>query len=524
MSNKTPIVEKTNSFTNENPLKETSSVSSSSTFELFNEKDANKVYLLKSKILAEAIEEIGYGRYQIGLFIVCGFGWFNDNAFPIATSLLIPRLIEVDGVIAPVGRVAYVVLAQNLGLLFGCVLFSLMSDFVGRKLPFQLTLLITSIFAIISGASPNFAALGCFVAFYSVGVGGNIVVDASLFLESIPASDQWVLTVMSLWWALAGVITNLFSWGLISNYSCAELTNCYKNDNKGWRYFMFTIGGFTFILFVIRFCFRVYESPKYYLGIGQDMKAIEVVERIAKTNRKPCPITIEDFQEIDRKYGEIDEGKDALIKKNLAKFDGENFKKMFSSPKLTISNVLIIITWSVIGIAYPLYNSFLPYYLETRGDATKPLSVHETYRNSLIVSVIGIPGALIAGLLVELRTGRKGALSISLLLTGVVLFGSTTAKSSGSYLAWNCFFSLFSNIQYGVLYAYTPEICHVQIRALVFGLASSCNRIMSIFAPIINIFADLTTSVPIFVAGALFLAAGVFVVFFPYEPRGKKSL
>ncbi|KAI5957249.1 hypothetical protein KGF54_000177 [Candida jiufengensis] len=499
--------------------------SSSSSFELFNEKDANKPYLAKSQLLADAIQEIGFGKYQIGLFIVAGFGWFNDNAFPICTSLILPRLNEIDGVHPPEGRLPYIVLAQNFGLLAGCIIFSLLSDIVGRKIPFQITLLVTSIFAIIAGASPNFAALGCFVAFYSVGVGGNIVVDASLFLESIPASYQWILTVMSSWWALAGVITNLISWGLISSYSCESTTNCYKKDNKGWRYFMYTMGGFTFILFLIRFAFRVCESPKYYLAKGQDEKALEVVQKIAEINGKPCPIAIEDFQEIDNRYGNIEGNNDnLLVKSNFSKFESQNLKLMFSSPKLTTSNLLIIFTWALVGISYPMINAFLPYYLETRGDAFKEISVSRTYRNSLIIAVIGIPGAIIAGLLVELRTGRKGALSLSLLLTGVVLFGSTTAKTSNSYLAWNCFFSLFSNIQYGVLYAYTPEILHVQIRALVFGLASSANRVMSIFAPIINMFADLTTSAPIFVAGALFLAAGVLVIFFPYEPRGKKSL
>ena len=34
------------------------------------------VYQAKARILNDAIQEIGMGRYQIYLFICAGFGWF----------------------------------------------------------------------------------------------------------------------------------------------------------------------------------------------------------------------------------------------------------------------------------------------------------------------------------------------------------------------------------------------------------------------------------------------------------------
>jgi hypothetical protein len=43
-------------------------------------------------------------------------------------------------------------------------------------------------------------------------------------------------------------------------------------------------------------------------------------------------------------------------------------------------------------------------------------------------------------------------------------------------------------------------------------------------APIIALYADLTTSVPIFISGALFLLAGFIALLLPFEPRGKASL
>jgi len=149
----------------------------------------------------------------------------------------------------------------------------------------------------------------------------------------------------------------------------------------------------------------------------------------------------------------------------------------------------------------------------------------------------GIPGALIAAWAVELpRIGRKGAMSIATVLTGVFLFCSTTARTSNALLGWNCGYNITSNVMYGVLYAYTPEIFPTKDRGTGNGLAATANRIFGVMAPIIAsipavfwtwlivVYADLTTSVPIYISGALFIVAGCLILILPYEPRGKTSL
>lgn len=497
--------------------------------ELFDENDADPVYFAKSRLVSKAIDEIGFGRYQWGLFFIAGFGWFADNAFPVATSLILPRLIEVDGVHHPADKAPLLTLAQNLGLLAGALFWSTLADIIGRRWAFTLTFLFSGVFGVISGSAPNFAAIGIYCALWSFGVGGNLPVDSALFLEVLPTNKKWILTVMSSWWALGQVITNLISWGLIGNYSCSTETGtiCYKADNQGWRYFLYTIGGLTLLMFLSRFIFGVLESPRFYLSKGNDAKAVEIIHKIAKFNRIEINLTEEQFLEIDKEYGiersENDGTQNQLLKEKLTKYNFSHIRQCFGTKKLFISSSLVIWTWGLIGLAFPLYNAFLPYYIETRSSSSEPLSTNRTYRNTLIVAVLGIPGALIAGLLVELKIGRKGTLIISLLLTGIVLFCSTTARSQNAQLAWNCLFSFFSNIMYGVLYAYTPEVFYSKIRGTGVGLSASFNRVFGVFAPIIAMYADLTTSAPIFVSGALFLLSGVLVVFFPYEPRGKAS-
>ncbi|CAH2353620.1 putative uncharacterized MFS-type transporter PB1E7.08c [[Candida] railenensis] len=499
---------------------------------LFDEGDFSRTYLAKSKIITDEINNIGWGKYHTGLFIVCGFGWYADNAFPIACSLIMIALNEVDGVHLPSSTEGpFLTLAQNLGLFVGAFFWSLSSDIIGRRWAFVITFLFIGVFAVIAGASPNFGALGTFFALLSTGVGGSLPVDSAIYLEFLPSKYQYTLTLLSTYWAFAQLITNLLSWGLISTYSCsAEATVCYKKDNWGWRYFMFTLGGLTLVMFLTRYLFHLFESPRYFLAKGDEVRAVEVIHKVAKINGKESLLTVEDLRAVDdlKLDGDnVDEpvtgSGNELLQARLKKFNLSHVRQCFGSRKLAISSGLVIFTWGLIGLAFPLYNAFIPTYLLKHGFVGDTLTVQETYRNSLIVSVLGIPGSIIGGFLVETKAGRKGILSASLLITGIFLFASTTAKSTNANLGWTCGFSFITAVMYGVLYAYTPEVFPAKIRGTAVGLAASANRIFGIFAPIIAMYANLETSAPIYVSGTLFLLAGILVIFFPYEPRGKSS-
>ena len=43
-------------------------------------------------------------------------------------------------------------------------------------------------------------------------------------------------------------------------------------------------------------------------------------------------------------------------------------------------------------------------------------------------------------------------------------------------------------------------------------------------APIIALYANITTAVPVYIAGALLISAGALTLLLPYEPKGKASM
>lgn len=174
---------------------------------------------------------------------------------------------------------------------------------------------------------------------------------------------------------------------------------------------------------------------------------------------------------------------------------------------------------------YPLYNAFLPYIQSSRGAEFGDGSTFITYRNSLIIATLGVPGAIIGGALVEVPLlGRKGTLGLSTALTGAFLYCSTTATTSQSLLGWNCAFNFTSNVMYAVLYAFTPELFPTKDRGTGNALTAAANRVFGIMAPIVAMFANLQTAVPVYVSGGLFIAAAAVTMCLPFESRGRASL
>ncbi|KAH8809391.1 MFS sugar transporter-like protein [Xylogone sp. PMI_703] len=482
------------------------------------------VYEAKARVLNRAIQEIGMGWYQWQLFIVVGFGWANDNLWPIVTSLIFTSITnEFDP-----SRPPLLTLAQNIGLLAGAMFWGFGCDIFGRRWAFNLTLGVTAVFGMIAASSPNFAAIGCFAALWSFGVGGNLPVDSAVFLEFLPGSHQYLLTILSIDWAIAQVIANLVAWPLLGNLSCQEGEVCTRSKNMGWRYFVICMGGISLIEFIIRFVFfTVYESPKYLMGKGLDEQAVAVVHEVARRNGKTSNLTVEDLKACEELSGGTTQSTDAAtaIKRNLEKVNLTHVRAVFATKKLAYSTTLIMLVWAFIGLGYPLYNAFLPYLQNIRGAKFHDASTYITYRNSLIIAVLGVPGALIGGVLVEVpRFGRRGTLAVSTALTGVFLYASTTALTSNALLGWNCAFNFFSNIMYAVLYGYTPEIFPTKDRGTGNALTATANRIFGIMAPIIAMFANLETSAPVYTSGALFIVAGLLVALLPFESQGKASL
>lgn len=120
--------------------------------------------------------------------------------------------------------------ALYVGLLMGALFWGIGADIVGRKWAFNLSLFLASIFAIISGAAPSYVSWCSFVALSAFGAGGNLVLDTTVFLEFLPSSKHWMVTLMALWWGVGQAIAGLFAWAFIRKSSTIEAVTYKANQ------------------------------------------------------------------------------------------------------------------------------------------------------------------------------------------------------------------------------------------------------------------------------------------------------
>jgi MFS family permease len=132
--------------------------------------------------------QIGFTPYHTKLFILNGFGYAVDSLILLIQSIIAGQAALEFNPSYPNG----LTIAAYVGMLIGALFWGLTADIIGRKIAFNSSLVICSIFAICAGAAPGWEVLGVFVCFSAFGGGGNLVLDTAVFLEYLP-SYRYVL-------------------------------------------------------------------------------------------------------------------------------------------------------------------------------------------------------------------------------------------------------------------------------------------------------------------------------------------
>jgi len=264
---------------------------------------------------------------------------------------------------------------------------------------------------------------------------------------------------------------------------------------------------------------RLRETPKYLLGQGKDEEMIAVLQWFATKYNRPCSLTHERLAAC---------GTVGTSRSKKGKWStGElvvHLRGLFLTKKMGLNTSLIWFSWSLVGLAYPLYNAFLPEYLKSRGAQTGDSSAYVTWRNYVIVNMCGIWGPVLAGFMCEIKfLGRRGTMVVGALVTSMLrsfrskhapqvqllttfavafFFAYTQVRTAAENLGFNCAISFCLNVYYGTLYAYTPEVMPSAHRATGNGISVAFNRLMGITSAIIATLSNTSTPVPIFICAA----------------------
>jgi SHS family lactate transporter-like MFS transporter len=116
----------------------------------------------------------------------------------------------------------------------GALVFGLMADRYGRRLPLMIDLIFYSVIQVLSGLAPTYASFLVLRALFGIGMGGEWGVGASLVMEKVPA--KW-----------RGLVSGFLQQGYAVGYLLAALCYFFVFPKLGWRP-LFFIGGLPALL------------------------------------------------------------------------------------------------------------------------------------------------------------------------------------------------------------------------------------------------------------------------------------
>ncbi|XP_067675131.1 organic cation transporter protein-like [Haliotis asinina] len=353
------------------------------------------------------------------------------------------------------------------GSLVGAFVMGFVSDHIGRKITFFISVALQAISAIVTSFSPNIYVFIVIRAINALSSTSLFMIAFVLGLEMVGPSKR----------VLAGVGVQLFwSVGMFLLGAAAYAL-------RYWKTLQLVISVPSALLF--GFWWLIPESPRWLLSRGRKAEAEVIIQKAAKINGVELPASM--LAELT-----VDEG------------DRGKFTQLFTSRVIRNRTLIIFFNWFVVNIAY--------YGL---GLNVQNLS-GDIYLNYTIASIVETASYVACILLMD-RVGRKLFHCTSMLVGGlacvVVLFPVIYAAPMWVTILLSMVGKLGVSAAFAIIYVFSAELLPTVVRNSGVGASSTCGKIGGMTSPYIAdlgllIGGDLQVALPLIVIGVLCVAAG----------------
>ena len=412
-------------------------------------------------MLNDTIEHIGFGKFQIKLFLLMAFAKFVDAMETAMLPLLFPILKELWHLKNT--DLACIAAATQIGMLFGAVGVGRVSDSIGRRLPLQISLFWLMAFGLTSAAAPNVLVFIIVRGLLGIGYGGNMVMAYTMLAETLPSKQRGpCLAALDVFFGLGALFSCALAWLVIPAI--------------GWRW-LIAICIFLCIPVVIGLMFFP-DSPRYQCAAGKYDKCIKTLQKMAKDNKKELPpwMTLENMKIAaqGRRKSVID-----LALERRAGAGGANAMPTLFGALKPYLFILVPLgaTWFFNALAGVVV-AWVPLYLAEHGGH----NMKDVYIAAIVMALGTLAGGLMMTTLLTFF-GRLPLLRITLfvvcgLCTGMGFLQGTVALTT---MLW--FIEVGKGGVINVLYTYTPEVFPTRIRSTAFGLCSGLHRLAPAISP-----------------------------------------
>ncbi len=429
------------------------------------------------------IERLPMSGYQRKVFAIIATAWLADQVDVALLTFLLGSIV-VTFHLSPVqaGSLAAMTFA---GQLLGNIGAGLTADRFGRRIVFQVTMVIWGLASFAAAGAWSLGALMVFRLIIGVGVGGEAPVAQAMVSELLPSAIRGkYIAFMEGFWAVGYVASGAISFFVLPHF--------------GWRAVFVAVGLLSLVVFVVRR--GLPESPRWLADRGRFAEA-EAVMTMMET-------------EVRRRTGrELPEPQLFVVETHA---HANSFATIFSREYIK-RTVMAFGVWFFALLGFFGLNSWIAVLLKSHG-----FSIIGSVGFVTLITLGGIPGFYITGILLE-RIGRKPVTA------GVLVLGAISAYlyGSASDIAWlfvaGFVMQFFMFGMWSALYAYTPELYPTRARATGAGFASAFGRVGAIIGPIVLplVIANAGTGAAFDLGAAAFGIAALLVVVLGVETKGR---
>ena len=422
------------------------------------------------------------------------FGAFFEIYETALTSLLAPMLMKAGvfhggrGGLFGLPDLASLASATFLGLFLGALLFSSISDRLGRRPIFTYSLIWYAVATFVMSLQHNALGVCAWRLIAAVGVGAEIVAVDAYLSEVMPKA------LRGRGFAISTAIQ--FSAVPLAGFLAAFLAHRSVGAVEGWRLLLLVpVIGAVLIWWVRR---GLPESPRWLAEHGRGAQASLVLDRVEalveRRNRSPLPpVSLDDGPVIVRAGSYRD-----LVRGELGR------------------RVLILLLASCTAtFAYFGFNNWLPSLLEARGvGLTKSLGYSAAIALSFPLAPLGF--SLFAD-----RLERKWQIVLGAAVIAVAGLAFVLQSTALGWITCGLVISIAANLLSYGLHIYRSELFPTRLRGRAIGLIYSVDRLSAAFNSYLIGFLLVTFGVAGVLVGITAAATISMVVVGAFGPRTK---
>ena len=396
-----------------------------------------------SDALVARLERLPFSRWHKGLWLVAFFGTLFDAADFAMFGAALPPIAKEFG-LGP-AQAGLLATSGLFGAFLGALFWGTISDYIGRRTAFQVTIAIFAACTGLAAGAWNMASLVTARFLANFGLGGEVPVASTLVAEFMPARIRGVAT---------GNMMTAFPIGLViaAGLSLAII------PNFGWRW-LFIVGVVpALLLFFVRR--RMPESVRFLASKGRIVEAEQTVAMIeaAATGTRPATVVVSGAVRPTPRTG-------VTIAQLLAP---ERRRRT-----LLLWIVSFCFLWSSNGILF-----MLPTILTQRG-----LPLSEAILFQLVQASAAIFGYSACSFLID-RYGRRPVLFLYYFIGAAFHLWFAMASGAWVWVAIACVGWVNPGV-YGPTVIYASELYPTAMRATAVGWVFGIGRIGSFLAPAI---------------------------------------